>query len=116
MIGEKEYPYVMVRYAAATYGRHQVRFVEDYRQSVPDQDRVFVVFCPKPFSEGRLTPDAGRALIEMVQEASRSSLFRMCAVLGENSCVYCEPDGKAKGSFEPPSGGIPGMKFPVRFT
>ena len=110
------YPYVVVRYMATVYGHFPVRFVDP--QALPtnvDQDNAFVIACPLPFVDGQLTAQAREAVLKAAQQACRTSRHRMCAVFGESDCVYCEPDGSANTSIEPPSGGIQCLRFPLQF-
>ena len=104
------YPHVVVRYMATVYGNFPVKFVDS-----EEFDDAFVVICPKPYTvEEQLTPEAKQALLDVVQEASKKSRHRMCAVFAKDDCVYVEPEGTAKPSAEPPSGGIRCIRFPIR--
>jgi hypothetical protein len=109
------YPYVAVRYMATVYGHFPVRFVDpqDSRVDADEATEAFVVACPLPFVDGRLTAQAREALLDVVQQASKRSRHRLCVVFSESDCVYCEPDGSAKTSSDPPSGGIRCVRFPV---
>ena len=111
------YPYVVVRYMATVYGHFPVRFVDP--QEVPPDlaqyTNAFVITCPVPFVDGQLTVQARQALLDAVQQACQKSCHRMCAVFSESDCVYCEPDGPATTSSEPPSGGVRCLRFPVKF-
>lgn len=112
-----EYPYVVVRYMATVYGRFPVRFTDPQEtegDSTADRN-AFVVACALPFVDDRLTAQAREFCISVVQLAVRQSRYRMCVVFGKSDCVYCEPDGSSKESVEPPSGGIKGIRFPLRF-
>lgn len=110
-----QYPYVVVRYMAAVYGQFPVRFAEPQEVDPDPKERreAFVIAWPMPFVDGHLTAQARQALIDAVQQASRQSRHQMCAVFGELDCVYCEPDGTAKPSDEPPAGGIRCLQFPI---
>lgn len=110
-----QYPYVVVRYMATVYGHFPVRFVEDEAAVPPEFTDAFVIPCRDPFVDGRLTIQAREALLDAVRFAIQKTGHRMNAVFGERDCAYCEFDGSVNGSFNPPSGGIQCLRFPVRF-
>ncbi len=111
------YPRITVRYLPAVYGTFAVKFVasEDAAAKLGEVKDAFVLLCPKPFTASeQLTPEARKALVEVVQCASQKTRHRMCVVFGEQDCIFVEPDGTAKLSAEPPSGGIQCLRFPIR--
>ena len=111
------YPHIVVRYMATVYGNFSVKFVDTEQANLDSQefDDAFVVVCPKPYTtDEQLTPQARKALTDVVQYASRKSGRRACAVFAKDDCVYVEPESAAKPSAEPPSGGIQCLRFPIR--
>ncbi len=100
------YPYVVVRWMPAVYGRRAVVFdteASDARRPLP-RDVVRVV-DPCPYVEGRLSRRARRAVVLHVLAQSAESGFHMCCVFGPDDAVYCSPDGKVSRNRAPPSGG-----------
>ena len=113
------YPHIVIRYMAAVYSKFPVRFVESEQANpkAEEVDDAFVVVCPQPYTVGEtLTPEARQALIDIVQRASQKSGHRACVVFAKDDCVYVEPEGTAKPSAEPPSGGIQCLRFPIRLN
>ena len=111
------YPFVVIRYLATVYGQFPVRFVADHTTDLAqgDSDRAFVVVYSRPYTaDEKLTPQARKAVIDVVQHASRKSGHRGGVVFADDDCVYTEPEGTAKPSAEPPSGGIQCLLFPIR--
>ena len=111
------YPRITVRYLPAVYAQFGVKFVEskDAASKLDTVEDAFVVVYPRPYTvDEQLTPEARKALVEVVQCASQKTKHRMCVVFGEQDCVFVEPDGTAKLSTEPPSGGIQCLRFPIR--
>ena len=111
------YPHVVIRWMATVYGNFPVKFVDTEQANLDSQefDDAFVVVCPQPFTtDEQLTPQARKALTDVVQYASRKSGHRACVVFAKDDCVYVEPESAAKPSAEPPSGGIQCLRFPIR--
>ena len=111
------YPFVTVRWMPAVYGNFPVKFVDSAQANLKSEefDDAFVVVCPQPFTtDETLTSQARKALIDVVQYASRKSGHRACLVFAKDDCVYVEPEGTVKQSAEPPSGGIQCLRFPIR--
>jgi len=98
------YPYVVIRWMAAAYGRREVIFVAS-GHSVESSQEVLVADSA-PWAEGALTSRARAALIERVLELVRESGYRMCVVFAKDDSVYCERDGSTWSQSEAPSGGI----------
>lgn len=112
------YPYVVVRYMATVYGQFPVKFVggEPTNLDSKEFENAVVVGCPQPYRvDERLTPEARNALLDLVRDACQKSGHRMGVVFGAKDCVYLEPDGVAKHSDKPPSGGIQCLRFPIQF-
>ena len=111
------YPYVVVRYLATVYGRFPVKFVGSEPTTLDSKacENAVVVGCPQPYTvDERLTPEARNALTGVARYACQQSGHRMCVVFGKKDCVYLEPEGVAKHSDKPPSGGIQWLRFPIR--
>lgn len=112
------YPYVVVRYMATVCGQFPVRFVGSEPTNLDSKafENAVVVGCPQPYAvDESLTPEARNALLGVVRYACQQSGHRMCVVFGEQDCVYLEPEGVAKHSNKPPSGGIQWLRFPIQF-
>jgi hypothetical protein len=108
-----KYPYVVIRWMAAVYSRKPVRFVDPAASPTNDDDHSQAItvreshpFGPNPNPNGPLTVSAVAALIRTVKTLSRDSGQRMCVVLGPKYCIFIEPNGDAKPSDDPPSGGF----------
>ena len=117
MEGLDAYPHVVVRYMATVYAQFGVKFVESGEEAskLDTVEDAFVVVYPRPYTvDEQLTPEARKALVEVVQCASQKTNHRMCVVFGEQDCVFVEPNGTAKTSIEPPSGRIQCLRFPIR--
>lgn len=98
------YPYVVVRWMAAVYGKIEIAFQEDGIGSVDGKKIVFV--HPEPFTEDGLKPECRDQIIEIVKAMVVRTTRRMCLVLSADNCIFIEPDGTLKTSNEPPSGGV----------
>ncbi len=102
----KRFPYLVIRWMAAAYGRKQIIFVVGTPR-VEFFDRVLLVQHPRPFDEkGEITADCRASLLNGVLESVKISRFRMCVVWGHSSCTYVEIDGEFKESSQTPSGGL----------
>jgi hypothetical protein len=98
-----DYPYVVVRFMAAVYGRRAVVF----RGETPPttRSRPVLVNHARPTTTdypARLK----RYIARLVLADVKSSGLRMCCVFAPNDCLYVEPDGAINPGNEAPSGGI----------
>jgi len=91
---EKTYPYVVIRYMPAVYGSVPIEFVSDLSQS-PQHEHSYLIEMSTPYRDGRLTPEARQAVLGITEAVFNrvGRRLRVCAVLGENDCVYFELDG-----------------------
>lgn len=101
----KDFPYVVIRFMAAVYGKRKVRFVRP-GQREGERFTSMRVEVAEPTPPGQPISAAERAaLIERVREDVRAKRCRMCCVFGPNDSVYCEEDGSTRAHTEAPSGG-----------
>jgi hypothetical protein len=104
-VGEgSKFPYVVIRWMAAVYGKKDVQFVSKSADWL--KDKSIVVVDPAPFEAGLLTKRARMRLIDEVMLLSLESGHRMCIVFGKDDCHYCQPDGVDYTSKVTPSGGL----------
>lgn len=100
------FPYLVIRWMAAVYGRKDFIFVVgDHKFSM--NQRSIEVTHPAPFDHTeQIAADCKSLILKGVLEAVKTSRFRMCVVWGPKSCTYVESDGNFNHSSEPPSGGV----------
>lgn len=97
------FPYVVIRWMAAVYGRRQVGKSKAESNRSESGYLLHDRFWSDPTT---LTEEGKTLLIEMVSEDVVESRFRMCVVFSKEESVYLEPDGSENTSIDPPSGGI----------
>ncbi len=100
---ERKYPYILIRCFPTVYRQIPVDFV-------PSDDLLkgkrIDIAVPHPYISGELSDIARELVIEVTLLVVQKDKLRACAIFRENDCVFCELDGSAKPSNEPPSGGI----------
>lgn len=101
-VSETQYPYVVVRYMNAVYGRMSVRFI------LPGgiiEKGILCVEFKDPFENGFLREEAQQAAVKKLLSEVIRTKFRMCLVISRSEAIYCEPEGTTNKEV-PPSGGI----------
>lgn len=98
-----EYPYVVVRFMAAVYGRRAVLFHGE--QPSLSGNRPVVVPTRRPTNGQCSLKLRQQIALSVLADVQRSKL-RMCCVFGPSDCVFVEPDGSFNAGNEPPSGGV----------
>ena len=99
------YPYVVVRWMPALYGRKAVVFVDEATGGLSASTRdVMRVVCARPYIDGCLTRSA-REHSFCASSRKPPSAASVCCVFAPDDAVYCRPDGKVRRSREPRSGG-----------
>ncbi|MCD6230835.1 MAG: hypothetical protein J7J88_03085 [Dehalococcoidia bacterium] len=101
---EKNYPYIVVRYMAATYGSFPVEFLYDKSQQLKHEDSYWIVL-PNPYLGGKLTPKARQAVLDIAETVFNRlhGEHMVCAVFGEDDCEYLNLDGSRTKSTSVPS-------------
>src|SRR3712207_4987136 len=95
------YPYVVIRWVAAVYGRRPVSFASP----LPGAEGYFL--SPGYLDSAGMITEEGRTELERLVLADvKDTRLRMCVVYGPKDCVFIEPDGSLKTSESPPSGGV----------
>lgn len=100
------YPYVVVRFMAAAYGRRSVRFVPTTEPIVEPSTDNMIIQDDETATTGALSGAARQKLIARVLADVKRSGLRMCCVFGPDDAAFCERDGSVKFSQEAPSGGM----------
>ena len=103
-MGQKKYPYVILRVMAAVYAEQSVRFVNEPSEAV--DHREIVIHCADAYDGKKLT-DRGRVeLLWRVADLVDRSGYRRCVVFAPDDAVFVERGGKFVASLTPPHGGI----------
>lgn len=100
----REYPYLVVRWMAAVYGRRKITFTDQGANGF-EGETLFIQY-PEAFHDGVLQEGAIQAAVEEIKKQVLKHGFRMCLVLSDTKCIFIERDGSANLSPEPPSGGV----------
>lgn len=98
------YPYVVIRWMAAVYGRMEIVFKSEGTTGVEGKTITYV--HPEPFSGSGLKPECRDEIVEIIKAVVLRTSRRMCLVLSEESCIFVEPDGTTRAANDPPSGGL----------
>jgi len=99
----KIYPYAVIRYLPACYGAFPIKFLSNESQQ-PKYEDSWQIVMPKPYRNGKLSPEARQAVLDITEAAFNRmhGRYRMCAVFAEDDCVYFELDGsRTKGTSAP---------------
>lgn len=98
------YPYLVIRWMAAVYGRLPIEFIDEGESKLTKEK--LLVYFPNAYKDGLLRIEAMDAAVGVISDEVVKRRFRMCLVLSETDCYFIEPDGSINHSTEPPSGGI----------
>jgi hypothetical protein len=101
-----DYPYIVVRVIAGVYQREDIA-IEEGEPCIHIGHRCSYVRHPEPFTDtGQISPGCREFLIRGVLDAVQRFRLRMCLVWARGACTFCERDGTALDSNDPPSGGF----------
>lgn len=115
---QRRYPYIVVRILGCVFQREDI----DIQVGEPAAHvgfRSSFVRHPQPFlDDGSISPGCRELLVAAVIAAVQRTGFRMCLVWRKDSCTFCEKDGSAVESDDPPSGGfgnggVGGIELPI---
>jgi hypothetical protein len=113
----RRFPYIVVRLMGSVFQREDI----DIQVGEPVAHVGFrnsFVRHPLPYlDDGEISPACRALLVAAVIATVRRTGFRMCLVWRKDACTYCEKDGTADESDDPPSGGfgsggVGGMESP----
>jgi hypothetical protein len=88
------YPYVVIPYTLGCGGAFPMEFLSDESQQPKHEDSWRVVMS-NPYKNGKLTPEARQAVLDITEVAFNrmQGRFRMYVVFAEGDCVCFELDG-----------------------
>ncbi len=111
-IGEnREFPYIVVRVFTALYQREDIRLLVGPQAVSICAGRCYLQHPEPLLSNGTISPDCRRLLVEGVEAAVRNlKNLRMCIVWAPQSCTYVDVD-RTSESASPPSGGDQGVRL-----
>jgi len=98
------YPYAIIHYMPGCGGAFPIEFLSDESQQ-PKQEDSWCIVMPNPYKNGKLTPEARQAVLD-ITEASFNRMRgrnRMYAVFAEDDCVNFELDGSRVQQTSAPS-------------
>lgn len=98
------YPYIVIRYIPGCGGAFPIEFLSNESQQ-PKQEDSWRIVMPNPYKNGKLTPEARQAVLDIIEAAFNRmrGRNRMYAVFVEDDCVRFELDGRRVKDNSPPS-------------